>query len=214
MVKNVKFLPPNTAIKNVGNKLIIVQDDDPVEKLLGKREEKSADVLEMIIEATRTWSEKQQKVILPLSGGYDSRLLSFALRNNDKVNSYTYGISQHQEDSFEVYNAKQVADINRIKWKQIELGDFHKFCDEWFENYGPSVHLHGMYQMEFYNKIKLETYNGSVLSGIVGDAWAGGVNLPEINNGFELSKLGYTHGLNIDNKYCKLKDTGYLKEKF
>ena len=68
--------------------------------------------------------------------------------------------------------------------------------------------------MEFYNKIKLETYNGSVLSGIVGDAWAGGVNLPEINNGFELSKLGYTHGLNIDNKYCKLKDTGYLKEKF
>ena len=41
MVKDVKFLPPNAAIQNTENGLIIIQNDDPVENILGKREEKS-----------------------------------------------------------------------------------------------------------------------------------------------------------------------------
>lgn len=214
MIKNVKFLEPNSRIKSDGEKIIITTEPDPVEHVLGKYETKGSEVIEQIVEVTREWAGQQGNIILPLSGGYDSRLLAYALRNSEDTRAYTYGVSQLQKDSFEVYNARQVAKLNGLPWEQIYLGDFHKLCDEWYEIYGPSVHLHGMYQMEFYDIIRNSVGQGSVLSGIVGDAWAGSVELPLISSGKELSKLGLTHGIQITDRVCRFADPGALKEGF
>lgn len=214
MIKNVKFLEPNSQIKSDGKEIIITTEPDPVEHVLGKDKSKGLEVIEQIVEVTQRWADQQENIILPLSGGYDSRLLSYALRNCDKVRAYTYGVSQLQKDSFEVYNACQIAKINEISWNQVYLGDYHMLCDEWYEIYGPSVHMHGMYQMEFYDKIKNTIAEGSVLSGIVGDLWAGSVELPPISSGKELNRLGLTRGIQITDQVCQLVDPGELKEGF
>jgi len=55
----------------------------------------------------------------------------------------------------------------------------------------------GTYHMEFYEKIRAnENYRKlRLLSGIVGDAWAGAVSKPEITNPEDYLQLGHTHGM-------------------
>jgi hypothetical protein len=154
-------------------------------------------------------------IILPTSGGYDSRLLNYFVSDKSRIRSFTYGISKNQSQSFEVVHAKKISEILGTKWQQIELKEYHKYIDDWFKLYGFSTHLHGMYHIEFYKNIlkNNEFKNPSFLSGIFGDIWAGSISYNKINNYNELINLGYTHGLNLDLKYLKTKEND-IKKRF
>ncbi len=52
--------------------------------------------------------------------------------------------------------------------------------------------------MEFYSKILTETSDRAVLSGIVGDAWAGHVPFISVKKPSDIVKLGYSHGMCAD----------------
>jgi hypothetical protein len=56
-----------------------------------------------------------------------------------------------------------------------------------------------MYHFEFYNKIR-QRLNGhqALLSGIIGDAWAGSISPRNIDGPDGLTKLGHTHGMRAD----------------
>lgn len=166
---------------------------------------------------------KETYEIIPTSGGYDSRLLNYLHPKKDKILSFTYGISKNQYDSFEVVFAKELSKILKTKWNWIKLENFYEieYIKKWFQIYGISTHLHGMYHIEFYNKIRsllekeFENASFTLLSGIFGDVWAGSIKYEDVNTYAELSKLGYTHGLRLDMKYLKQKPIlSELREQF
>ena len=84
-------------------------------------------------------SEKNQIVYLPLSGGMDSRLLAWALKNislGGDIIAFTYGQSLDQE---EVAISQRVANELGIKWEFIEYDSqniselYNDICDNLYK---------------------------------------------------------------------------------
>jgi hypothetical protein len=146
-------------------------------------------------------------IIIPLSGGFDSRLLLSFIRDKTRVYAYTYGLTTNPKFSHEVRIAKRIASINNVKWKLINLHGFHRHLETWDSLFGASTHAHGMYQIEFYDQIsKLHDHKARVLSGIVGDMWAGSTKFEEIKRPRDVIKLAHSHGLSdvsLDRSYIK-----------
>jgi hypothetical protein len=205
-IKHVKFLRHSSVLTvNDDGNLKVEYMDDPVDQWIGKMSHED-EVLHILHSSVRKWEESTKgNIILPTSGGYDSRLLGSLIEDKSRVNSFTYGLSENQAESYEVIYAKKVSEVLGIKWQQIILGAYHNYFEDWERLFGPSTHAHGMYHIEFYEKI-LSKMKGDnhLLSGIVGDIWAGNLEIPEINSISEIKLLGYTHGLNADSRMSKL----------
>lgn len=144
-----------------------------------------------------------RKVLIPTSGGYDSRLLNLSIENKKLIHSYSYGLSNLQQNSYEVVYAKCIAQILKTKSEVVILEDINSYINEWHKIFGSSTHLHGMYQMEFYDKItkSVNPSNFTLLSGIIGDAWSGKVRFEKVENYKYLNKIAYSHGMNLNTKY-------------
>lgn len=155
------------------------------------------DVIDQLRSAVRRWERTTEKgIVLPLSGGFDSRFLASFLEHSTPVRAFTYGISDDPERSTEVTIARQVAQRLKIRWEQIQFRNFHVYLDPWDDLFGPATHAHGMYHFDFFSQIA-ERLGGPfpLLSGVVGDAWAGSIAPVAISSAADLSSLGYTHGL-------------------
>lgn len=217
--KDVKFMRYFSKIVISSNCLSVVYKDDPI--LENGLFEKTNDE-EVVLDKIKTYISKIENgttgdIIIPTSGGYDSRLLNICVRNKHRIRSYTYGISRDQSESYEVVNAKMISKILGTRWKQIEIGHFHQYIYEWHNIYGFSTHLHGMYHIEFYKRIlnnNLFSENSTFLSGIIGDAWAGSVNIPKINSLDDINKLSYSHGMNLKREYFNSNSDIELKNDF
>jgi len=211
MVENVRYLDCCSQIsKKEDGSLKIEKLEDISRKLWNPGRSNGSEVFEKIINTASEWAGREDSdIILPLSGGLDSRLLAYSVRDKKNVYAYSYGLSADQSTSFEVVKARQVAKNCNLSWKQIELDSFlnDHYIDKWYDLYGASTHLHGMYQVEFFEKIAGERKSSRMrmLSGIIGDGWAGTVRIPEINNVDDLAYLGYTHGMSVDENVCILK---------
>lgn len=210
-IKHVRFLRPNQSIKRSNNQLSIEQLDDPVEFLIHKTY-KEEEIIEILKSRVRNWENSVRgEIIIPTSGGYDSRLLNFLIEDKCRIRSYTYGLSNDQSKSSEVIYAKKLSEILQTKWGQIQLGKFNNYIDEWLKLYGISTHAHGMYHLEFYKKIKEKSPNiTNVLSGIIGDGWSGRVNITTINSADDVYQLGYSHGVGIYENVSRLKSRNNL----
>lgn len=199
-VNYVKFLRHSSSLwVDEQGKLSVEYLDDPVERWLDYRLSEN-DVIELIRERVRAWERSVEgEIIIPTSGGYDSRLLNWCIEDKSRIRSFTYGISENQAESYEVVYAQRLSEILGTRWEQIELGDFHNYFDDWGSLFGVSTHAHGMYHLEFYSKILPKVNGGnSLLSGIIGDAWAGSVNIPTLESCDDVRRLGYSHGLHAD----------------
>ena len=101
--------------------------------------------------------------------------------------------------------ARRLSEILGTRWEQIELGDYHRYFDDWDQLYGVSTHAHGMYHIEFYHQLRTRVSGGNpFLSGIIGDAWAGSVDIPALTSGADVNRLGYTHGMHADSAQSML----------
>jgi hypothetical protein len=215
-VRNVKFLPPCSKItKGVSGKLSIVRGPDVSEQHLNQISDEE-DVFHKLTRAVREWEHSfAGDFVLPISGGYDSRLLALLVENKSRIRCFTYGVADNQGRHSDVVYARRVAQTLNLKWKQIELGGFHKYVDDWIKLFGVSTHAHGMYQIEFFSKLVTEMPPGSrLLSGIVGDAWAGNVRIPEIRSPADVMRLGFSHGLNASSKASVLHSKRELLEEY
>jgi len=155
-------------------------------------------------------------IIIPTSGGFDSRLLNSLIKEKGRIRSFTYGLSDDQDQSDEVVKARELSKIMGSKWSRVELGDFHKFSEAWWRLFGPAVHLHGMYQIEFYDQIsrQLAAGDSALLSGLIGDAWSGKFSLGPIVSADEVCQLALSHGLNSSSRASRLKDADRAKADF
>lgn len=204
MVRDVFFLGSNQKITNYNGNLEILTEDTNYDI----EETKERDVIELFEKSVYNYIHDKTNIILPLSGGYDSRWLAYICKGNDEVKTFTYGLSRNQSESYECVRARQIAVNCNLDNDRIELSDYHKYCNEWYEMFGPSVHLHGMYQIEFYKKI-LELNSNLTkfcISGIYGDALSGNVRARQnIDSPDKLNMLGLSHGMCIPYDVCKLK---------
>lgn len=114
------------------------------------------------------------EIVVPTSGGLDSRFINLLISDRSRVRTFTYGVNDRPNESQEVVKARELARRLGLKWETIEIGEFHRYLEDWDALYGPSVHAHGMYQMEFYHKILPRVAPAStVISGAFGDTLAG-----------------------------------------
>lgn len=206
---DVNFMRYFSKLVISANELNLIYKDDPIlEKELFEHVEDENDVLNKIKSyVANVENHTTGEILLPTSGGYDSRLLNICVNDKHRIRSYTYGLSSDQSKSYEVVYAKKMSEILGTEWKQIELGHYHQHINDWYNIYGFSTHLHGMYHIEFYKKIlEQDIFSNDVtfLSGIIGDAWSGNVNIPKIEGFTELFKLSYSHGMNLDKKNIEM----------
>jgi asparagine synthetase B (glutamine-hydrolysing) len=213
-VKNVKFLPPNSSIETADKNLKIYSEDDELNFPQLLEEE----VVELIRNKIEKWEESfSGDILIPTSGGFDSRMLNVLVKDKKRILSCTYGISRNQMSSREIVYARKLSKILGTRWMPVQLGDFHNYLQEWNSLYGIATHAHGMYHIEFFRKIASKnniTHLPSVLSGILGDAWAGNVNISEINSPDQIWKLGYTHGVHADSEQLLFKPKSTPIEEF
>lgn len=217
-IKNVFFLPHDSEIQiDQNHNLIIHSREDPIIDVLDNHlNHTETDVLDLIESKVQTWeSQVSGNIIIPSSGGYDSRLLNCMVKDKKRIKAFSYGTAPIQGQSFECVRAKEYTQKLGIDFKQIALGKFHTYIDEWYSLYGVSTHLHGMYQMEFYHKIIEEGYSKCpLLSGIIGDIWAGNLNIKSINKSSDLYSLGYSHGIVGDTSFLIGKCKNYLLQEY
>ena len=215
-IKNVKFMRYSSKLRIYDdNSFELEYLPDPVDPWFGKttREE---DVLELLQKKISSWEKGiSGEIVLPLSGGFDSRLLASMVSDKSRLRCFTYGVSPSQTESYEVVHAQKVAELLHLKWRQIKLGNYHNYFDYWNNLFGVSTHAHGMYHIEFYKEI-LKEYTGALnfLSGIFGDVWAGSVEKQAIHKLQDIYKLGYTHGLSATSDYSLLPHDNTIIQAF
>lgn len=108
--------------------------------------------------------EPYDQIVLPLSAGYDSRMIVAACGRSDRlkkrVRAFTYG----EEGAIEVESARRLCARLGIKWQRVDLpGNFlnRRYTEEILSVFGSSLHVHGMYQLEFIDTIRSELGSGS-----------------------------------------------------
>jgi hypothetical protein len=199
-VKHVKFLRHSSRLwVDESDALHVEYLDDPVDKWLDHRLSEK-DIIDLIRGRVREWENSVEgEIVIPTSGGYDSRLLNWCIEERSRIRSFTYGTSEEQVQSYEVVYARHLSELLGTCWEQIPLGDYHRYFDDWDRHFGISTHAHGMYHFEFYNKILPKIDGGNpLLSGIIGDIWSGSVDFPELACWADVKQLGHTHGIRAD----------------
>jgi hypothetical protein len=215
---DVKFMRYYSRLVITDDAITVMYKDDPVldESFLSQPAEEGAVIAQLQQYITDIESQISGDIIVPTSGGFDSRLLNYLITDKKRICSFTYGITADQSQSTEVVHAKKISEIYHTQWKQIELTSFHDHIDQWFAIHGFSTHLHGMYHIEFYTTIMREHtfYEPSFLSGIIGDAWAEKGKIDDIADYQDIYKLGYAHGMNLDPRYVCPQNDEAIKRKF
>lgn len=217
--KNVKFLRYYSSLQIDKDKVqISYKEDSAVQHLLLEKPSTVSDVINLISNKINTLTNRfyDYKYIIPTSGGYDSRIINFLIKNKKNIESYSYSTRGNSSNNYEIFYAKKLSELFNISWHEIKLGNFNSLIPLWFKIYGFSTHLHGMYQMDFYLQIKKSiNKNCFLISGIVGDAWAGSIiNKKNILSVEDVKFLSYNHGVEANPLFTKIKSKEFHKNSF
>jgi len=222
--KHVNFMRYMSKIQaSIGN-IDVKYLPDPVHAELLKTPSTPDEVIALMLKKIKDKSTAHKKTIVPLSGGYDSRLLTALVRiidNSKEVLNPSYGASIVQRSSFEVSIAKKVSETLNTTFEHIQLGSemWSYRIQQWLKMRGSSSHLHGMYHIEFYDKFVSKNGNdGLLLSGIYGDLWSGKIKIDPITSVDSYDNLFLTHGISssilLEEKGCKnLVKSQYMIER-
>ncbi len=158
---------------------------------------------------------QKKNILLPLSGGYDSRyLLSLLLANNiENITCFTYG----RKESYEVKTAEKICKTLQIKWHFIEytndlLSRF--FTDEWEQYaqlnhaYSSLPHEQDFFALSYLKSKNLLPENPILLNGFCQDGIAGSIFEPikQINVANYISNK---YGVRIDTSETENTWDGY-----
>jgi asparagine synthase (glutamine-hydrolysing) len=157
----------------------------------------------------------ERTILIPLSGGYDSRYLLTMLKENNCTNiiCFTYG----RKDSFEVTTAKTVAAALQVKWHFIEYTDELMdvfLTDSWngYSNlnhrYTSLPHEQDFFALWYLKENDLLPHNAVVLNGFCQDILTG--SFLENTQQFDIKKhIAYKHELKLDDTPYEDSWNGY-----
>lgn len=212
-VRHVRFLRPCSEIGLDNGELRIVNHADTALAELDRHRLPEDDIIDMMRQKVNGWCGEADTVIVPTSGGFDSRLLNWLIADRSKARAFSYAASERHP---EAVKAAALCRKLGIRWEYVPLGRFHNYIDEWDRMFGAATHSHGMYQMEFYHLIGQDQSLATqpVLSGIVGDLWAGSIAPRKPESPADILELGYTHGLAADGRQSLLPHGNEAAEAF
>lgn len=217
-VRGVRFLPPSARLwREAGGRLRVEELPLDLDARLERRhtEDEVIDLLRTRVQAAEAAHEGE--IVIPTSGGYDSRLLNLMVAEPDRVRSFTFGATELQWDSVEVARARALSELLGTRWERIPISPFHAYLDEWDDAFGPSVHAHGMYHMAFYRQVRARVADGgSLLSGLSGDMFEGkGDDYVRVVHGpSDVRSLIITHGMHADLAAAVNRHKGTLCEEY
>ena len=209
-VRDVRMLRYSSRLFSGPNGLRIENLEDPALPWL-ERESSVDEVLELAGEKINAAAAGDGAVVVPTSGGLDSRLIDVLLTDRSRIRAFSYGTSDDPARSVEVVKAAELARRLGLRWELVPLGAFHRYFDEWDALFGVATHAHGMYQIEFYRRILERVPAGStVLSGICGDWFAGAGNwfvrmVPAVRSLPELYTAMRYDPMNVDSKHSNFR---------
>ncbi|MEK7641479.1 MAG: asparagine synthase-related protein [Patescibacteria group bacterium] len=213
-IQDVKFLGACERITvDESGKLFIEKLPDPIESA-DRRICTPEEMTALLTDKVRTWEKSiEGPITLPLSGGYDSRLLGSMLGEPARVRAFTYGTSEEQHRSCEVIRAAETSKRLGFEWSFIPLHNSQAYLKEWDGMFGPAVHAHGMYHLDFFGEVRKKSAPGAqaFLSGIIGDLWAGHVHFDPITSEGDLVNLSRNHGDHADHTKSLLKSDRALR---
>jgi len=222
MIKNVKILRFSSEIYCDEQKNLVIKElDDPTDDYFAGNSYNGEEVIDIISRHIRDWEHSQSltknRYLLPLSGGFDSRLLALLINDKKRIDAFTYGVSWDQSNSDEVANAKYVSEKLNLNWNRVEIGNFNQsqYLKKNFDIFGPTIPMHCMYHMEFYDRI-ISKFGKSytVVSGSVGDWWSGEkVPLQKVSNPDEFTNVFFNHGICVPPEVMKVKVGNDINEK-
>lgn len=131
------------------------------------RSENVAELRELNCGLVHSALEPHDQIILPLSSGYDSRLILAAISDSSALKKKTLATTYGPANSMEVVAGKELASAAGVEWLHVDLEcnflglDYLKDIALIF---GSSLHMHGMYQLEFFDALK---NRGLISSGAV-----------------------------------------------
>lgn len=97
------------------------------------------------------------EIILPLSSGYDSRLIYSVLANDPNLSARTRCFTYGPAGSIEVESGRRLCELKDVDWHHVNL-PCGFLTREYLQNisniFGASLHMHGMYQLEFFEQLR------------------------------------------------------------
>lgn len=108
---------------------------------------------------------------LALSGGLDSRLIAcVGAALGADVSTCAWGPA----DTVDVVCSRKIASTLGLPWRRVDLGTDYliSFTRRWADWFGSAMHVHGMYQMAFYEAIA-RSGSTPILSGFINDVLTG-----------------------------------------
>lgn len=218
-VSGVRILPPSARLWRDGDsRLRVEQLPVDLDTRLATRhtEDEVIGLLRTRVRAAE--SATTGEVVIPTSGGYDSRLLNLMIAEPSRIRSFTFGATARQWDSAEVARARALAEMLGTRWERVHLAPFHVHLDDWDDAFGPALHAHGMYQLEFYRQVRARLAGGElVLSGLGGDWFAGkgdAVAMRPLRGPDDVRRLIRSHGMNADVNAVVIPHRGTLLEEY
>ncbi len=228
----------STLLDNVkqvqAGELIIVKMEDPLnieskfysnhlhsnfttskeEELFKELEIVSTNIFKRVVKSARN-----KMIVVPLSGGYDSRYILAMLKKEgyENVVCYTYG----REDSFEVRISREVASKLGYTWYFIKYDKtswdkmLSKDGIEYFEsshNYSSLPHIQDYIAIEYLNNKRLIDDNAIIIPGFCGDLLGGSYLMHDkdlkdiLLNNKTLSEYIYRKHFNLFNYHGNMKE--------
>jgi len=213
-IKDVYRLPPNSTIHlhdSLGKKTLqILTNEDPVLKSLEKPSTPE-ECLNKIREHVQKFESAftSSSIILPLSGGHDSRMLLSMISDKSKIKAVTYDISMSQSFSSETILAQWLAAHFKFAWTRLNLKKYftRHYVRRNFLSFGLEMPIHASYHMEMYDLAKqIYGTEHTVFSGSVGDWWSGEkVPLTAPEQWQDAEKLFFNHGISIPQEHILIK---------
>jgi hypothetical protein len=176
-VRHVKYLAPwsRLTLEDDGRLTIesIADEKGLADRLEDQRSE--AEVIEILRGLVERWERSVEgDIVVPTSGGYDSRLLNLMIGDKSRIRSFTFGVSDRQHDSSEVAKARLLAERLGTRWERVPIGYFNLYIEDWDRIFGACMHAHGMYHLEFFTHVLARVGAGRpVLSGWDIDVFSG-----------------------------------------
>ncbi len=157
------------------------------------------EVVERVAARLKTDGVDESGVIIPLSGGYDSRFLASIIREKfgSAFKSFTYSLLGSDGDCFESEVSKVVAKRLGSPWRSFDLTGYARYESIIIDWSGGFSHVNGDYYEMFAEQVqkdleRSEYQKALVVSGIVGDLWCGKVNGGRYLNA---GSVLYSHGI-------------------
>jgi asparagine synthetase B (glutamine-hydrolysing) len=216
-LRDVRMLRYSSRLFSGPDGLRVEYLEDPAWEWL-ERESTVDEVLELASAKINAAAAGDGEIVVPTSGGFDSRLIDVLLTDRRRIRAFSYGTSDDPACSVEAVKAAELARRLGIRWELVPLGAFHRYFDEWDTLFGVSTHAHGMYQIEFYRRILERVPAGStVLSGACGDRFAGADKdvrgVEELSVPAAVYELFRCPKMNADSRfsYLRSEDLGALR---